>query len=125
MMQRAAAFLAASLVACRAGSGERAAVADTAASMVSADSLAIAVPGVEIWFTLSRPGRAPDGSPCADRAIELRRGGSRIPVPLLYTREAPRIVNDSTARAILYTDCRAGDAYLVDLRSGRPTRAPR
>ena len=58
---------------------------------------------------------------CLDRAIEIRRGGKRIPVPLLYTGEAPRIVNDSTARAILYTGCRAGDAYLVDLRNGRPT----
>ncbi len=34
----------------------------------------------------------------------------------------PSIVNDTTARAILYTGCVAGDAYLVDLRSGRPTR---
>ena len=122
MKQQAAAFLAASFVACGTGSGDRATVVDTAVSMVLADSLAVAGPGVEIWFTLSRPSLASDGTPCTDRAIELRRGASRIPVPLLYTREAPRIVNDSTARAILYTDCLAGDAYLVDLRSGRPTR---
>jgi hypothetical protein len=125
MKRQAAGFLTAALVACQPGSGDRAATADTAVSMVPADSLAVAGRGVEIWFTLSRPGLAPDGSPCTDRAIELRRGGRRIPVPLLYTREAPRIVNDSTARAILYTGCRAGDAYLVDLRSGRPTREPR
>ena len=122
MKHQAAAFVAASLVACGTGSGDRATVADTAVLIVPADSLAVAGPGVEIWFTLSRPGLAPDGTPCTDRAIELRHGGSRIPVPLLYTREPPRIVNDSTARAILYTDCRAGDAYLVDLRTGRPTR---
>jgi hypothetical protein len=125
MKRQAAALLAAALAACRPGSGERATAGDTAVSTVPADSLAVAGPGVEIWFTLPRPGRAPDGSPCTDRAIEVRRGGSRIPVPLLYTGEAPRIVNESTARAILYTDCRAGDAYLVDLRSGRPARAPR
>lgn len=125
MKQRAAAFLAASLAACGTGSGGRDTVADTAVSIVPADSLAVPGPGVEVWFTLSRPGLAPDGTPCTDRAIELRRGGSRIPVPLLYTHEAPRIVNESTARAVLYTDCLAGDAYLVDLRSGRPTREHR
>jgi len=125
MKRQAAAFLAASCVACGTGGGDRAAVADTAVSMVPADSLAVAGSGVEIWFTLSRPGLAPDGTPCTDRAIELRRGGSRIPVPLLYTREAPRIVNDSTAWAILYTNCLAGDGYFVDLRSGRPTREHR
>jgi hypothetical protein len=46
-------------------------------------------------------------------------------VPLLYTHEAPTIVNDTTARAVLYTGCTPGDAYLVDLRSGRPTREKR
>ena len=124
MRRRGAGFLAASLAACHAGSGDRASAADTAMSVVPADSLAVAGAGVEIWFTLSRPGLAPDGSPCADRAIEIRRGDRRIPVPLLYTGEAPRIVNDSTARAILFTGCRAGDAYLVDLRTGRPRREP-
>jgi hypothetical protein len=125
MKRQAAALLAASLAACRPGSGERVTAGDTAVATAPADSLAVTGSGVEIWFTLSRPGLAPDGSPCTDRTIEVRRGGSRIPVPLLYTGEAPRIVNESTARAILYTDCRAGDAYLVDLRSGRPARAPR
>jgi len=124
MKRQAVGFLAAALVACRAG-GDRAAATDAAVSMAPADSLAVAGRGVEIWFTLSRPSLTPDGSPCTDRAIEIRRGGSRIPVPLLYTGEAPRIVNDSTARAILYTGCLAGNAYLVDLRSGRPTREPR
>ena len=125
MNRRAAALLVAALAACRPGGGERATAGDTAVSTVPADSLAVAGADVEIWFTLSRPGLAPDGSPCADRAIELRRGDRRIPVPLLYTGETPRIVNESTARAILYTGCRAGDAYLVDLRSGRPAREPR
>jgi hypothetical protein len=111
------------LAACGSGGSRPAATtADTAVSVPPRESLAVAGPGVEIWFTLARRGALPDGKPCVDRGIELRRGGKRIPVPLLYTEEAPRIVNDSTARAILYTGCVPGDAYLVDLRSGRPTR---
>lgn len=122
-----AAFLAmaASFAACGTDSGHRAAIADSAVSKAPADSLVVSGPGVEIWFTLSRPGVSADGTPCTDRAIELRRGSTRIPVPLLYTREAPSIMNDTTARAVLYTGCVAGDAYLVDLRSGRPTREHR
>lgn len=115
------------LVSCRhdTGDGSRVSAGDSAEATAAAlaDSLAVSGHGgVEIWFTHSRPATAPDGRTCVDRAIEVRRGTQRIPVPLLYTGEAPRIVNDSTARAILYTNCRAGDAYLVDLRNGRPTR---
>jgi hypothetical protein len=122
---RLAAILAASTVACGRGGENHAAIADTTVSKAPADSLAVSGPGVEIWFTLARSGVSSDGTPCTDRAIELRRGGARIPVPLLYTQEAPRIVDDTTARAVLYTDCLRGDAYLVDLRSGRPTREHR
>jgi hypothetical protein len=110
------------------GGGDRVAqkpAADTASVAtvgVPRESLAVNGPGVQIWFTLPRQGTGPDGKPCIDRAIELRRDGKRIPIPLLYTEEAPRIVNDTTARAVLYTNCTAGDPYLVDLRSGRPTR---
>jgi hypothetical protein len=112
-----------SLAACgRSGDVNPAAKVDSTVSSAPKDSLAVAGPGVEIWFTLSRPATSPSGAPCVDRAIELRRDGKRIPVPLLYTEEAPSIVNDTTARAILYTACVAGDAYLVDLRSGRPIR---
>lgn len=122
-MNRGAALVLSSwLVACGTGADKPATVVDSSVSNAPKDSLAVAGPGVEIWFTLSRSGKSPDGSPCADRAIELRRDGKRIPVPLLYTRGAPSIVNDTTARAVLYTGCVAGDAYLVDLRSGRPTR---
>jgi hypothetical protein len=117
--------MAASLVACGTDGGHHGAIADTAVSKAPADSLVASGPGVEIWFTLSRSGVLADGTPCTDRAIELRRGSARIPVPLLYTREAPSIMNDTTARAVLYTGCVAGDAYLVDLRSGRPTREHR
>ena len=88
-----------------------------------ADSLVLTAPGgVEVWFTLSREGKAADGTPCTDRTMEIRRGGTRIQVPLLYTGTAPELVNDSTIRARLSNQCVPGDAYLVDLRSGRPVR---
>jgi hypothetical protein len=90
---------------------------------VPADSLVATAPGgVEIWFTLSREAKAADGTPCTDRTIEIRRGGTRVPVPLLYTGTPPELVNDSTIRARLSKQCVPGDAYLVDLRTGRPVR---
>jgi hypothetical protein len=88
-----------------------------------ADSLvATARGGVEIWFTLAREGKRPDGTTCIDRTLEIRRGGSRIPVPLLYTGTAPEIVNDTTMRARLSDRCSPGDPYLVNLQTGRPVR---
>jgi hypothetical protein len=88
---------------------------------VPADSLVATAPGgVEIWFTLAREGKAADGTVCTDRALEIRRGGSRVPEPLLYTGSAPEILDDTTMRAHLSNDCVPGDPYLVDLRSGRP-----
>jgi hypothetical protein len=87
-----------------------------------ADSLALSAPGgVEVWYTLARPARAADGTTCVDRALEIRRGGSRIPVPLLYTGTAPELVNDTTIRARLSDRCAPGDRYLVNLTTGRPT----
>lgn len=97
--------------------------AEVAKAPAPADSLVATAPGgVEIWFTLSRQAKAADGTPCTDRTIEIRRGGTRVPVPLLYTGAAPELVNDSTIRARLSNQCVPGDAYLVDLRTGRPVR---
>jgi hypothetical protein len=112
-------------VACKTQGAETASqeAADRAQAPAPADSLVATAPGgVEIWFTLSREGRAADGTRCTDRAIELRRDGTRVPVPLLYTGAVPQVVNDSTIRARLSNQCVPGDAYLVDLRSGRPVR---
>lgn len=87
-----------------------------------ADSLVATAPGgAEVWYTLARLDSA-DGRHCVDRAIEIRRGGTRVPVPLLYTGESPEILNDTTLRARLSNGCLPGDAYLVDLRTGRPVR---
>ena len=58
---------------------------------------------------------------CIDRAIEIRRDGTRVPVPLLYTGTAPEIVNDTTLRARLSEHCRPGDA----LSGGPPDRPSR
>lgn len=88
-----------------------------------ADSLVATAPGgVEVWFTLAREGKAADGTSCTDRALEIRRGDSRVQVPLLYTGTTPEIVDDTTMRARLSDRCTPGDAYLVDLRTGRPVR---
>jgi hypothetical protein len=87
-----------------------------------ADSLALRAPGgVELWYTLARSGQSADGTPCVDRALEIRRGESRIPVPLLYTGTPPELVNDTTVRARLSNQCVPGASYLVSLRTGRPT----
>ena len=87
------------------------------------DSLATSTrSGVQIWFTLSRPARSEQGESCVERGLEIRRQGRRLPVPLLYTGEAPTVINDSTMRAMLWTNCRPVTAYRVDLRTGRPMR---
>jgi hypothetical protein len=78
--------------------------------------------GAEIWLTLVRAATGADGGRCVERGLEIRQGGKRVQVPLLYTGAPPVLLNDSTMRAILWTHCRPGDAYLVNLRSGHPVR---
>jgi hypothetical protein len=86
------------------------------------DTLVATAPGgVDIWFTLARSDSGATGR-CTARALEIRRDGRRIPVPLLYTSTAPEVVNDTTMRARLSDHCAPGDVYLVDLRTGRPVR---
>ena len=91
--------------------------------MKASDSLVLSGPdGVEVWYTLLRQGRRPDGSGCTERGLEIRHKDRRTPVPLLYTGERPTLLNDSTMRAVLWTNCRGGDVYLVNLKTGRPVR---
>jgi hypothetical protein len=88
-----------------------------------ADSLALRAPdGTEVWFTDSRSASDSAGVACTERVMELRRAGTRIPVPLLYTGERPELVNDSTFRAHIWLRCRPGNLYEVNLRTGFPTR---
>jgi hypothetical protein len=81
--------------------------------------------GVELWFTLAREGQDSTGAACVERGIEIREGARRTPVPLLYTRDVPRSVNDSTVTARLWTHCVAGPEYRVNLRTGQPVGAAR
>jgi len=88
-----------------------------------ADSLAVRTPqGIEVWFTDSRVGIGADGAPCIERVMEIRREGDRTPVPLLYTGEAPVVLNDSTVRTHIWLNCRPGNTYDVNLRTGEPRR---
>ena len=89
-----------------------------------ADSLALRTrSGVEIWFTAARPARDSAGRPCIERVMEIRGAGKPIPIPLLYTGEPPRIVDDSTIEADIWLNCHRGNRYRVNLRTGQPVRA--
>jgi hypothetical protein len=100
------------------------AAAAVRAVAVPPDSLALRTArGVEIWLTLARESRDSSGTTCVERGLEIREGVRRTPVPLLYTRDLPRLVNDSTMSARLWTHCAAGPEYRVNLRTGQPVRA--
>jgi hypothetical protein len=88
-----------------------------------ADTLVLTAPqGVEIWFTDSRSARDSSGQECIERVMQIRRGDRKIAVPLLYTGSTPRLVNDSTIEAPIWLNCRPGNVYQVDLKTGRPVR---
>lgn len=90
-----------------------------------ADSLVLtAASGVTVWFTEGRRGADSAGTPCIERTVEIRRDSSRLTIPLLYTRSAPTLLDDSTLRAELFRDCRPVAAYRVSLRDGMPRRIP-
>ena len=94
-----------------------------AAPPLVADSLLLTTPaGVQVWFTDARPEADSAGAACVERVLEIRRDGSRIPVPLLYTGTVPRLVNDSTIEAPIWLHCRPGNVYQVSLTSGHPVR---
>ena len=95
---------------------------DTATSSVPDSLVATGKDGLQVWFTLTRVVLAPNGTSCVERGLEIRRGDTRIPVPLLYTGAAPVLLDQSTMRAELWNHCRPVGTYLVDLRSGRPVR---
>lgn len=111
------------VAACGGGGVERPAENTRSRTAIPGDSQVAAGPtGIEIWFTLAREASSPDGTRCFERGIEIRRGGTRLKVPLLYTGAAPVLLDDSTMRALLWNHCTPGDAYLVDLRTGHPVR---
>lgn len=113
----------AAVAGCRDRSGRTAGSPVDSARVVQSDSLVASNgDGVEIWFTLRREAVGSNGTRCSERGIEIRRDSTRVKVPLLYTGAAPVFLNDSTIRARLWNRCEPGDVYLVDVRSGRPTR---
>lgn len=105
--------------------GKSVAAADTVTNVPLPDSLVLTNrTGVEVWFTLSRLATDTAGRQCVERGLEIRQAGKRLKVPLLYTGTTPVLLNDSTMRATLWTHCRPGHAYRVDLRTGQPVREP-
>jgi len=113
----------AALLACGGPTRQKPAAADSVTNVPPTDSLALTnTAGVEIWFTLARAATGADDRRCVERGLEIREGGKRVQIPLLYTGASPVLLNDSTMRAILWTHCQPGDAYLVNLRTGHPVR---
>ena len=130
MKRRAAILVAAATAAAPGCAAERAGnagdtPADSAAAAAPAppDSLALSLgDGIEVWYTMAREADSAGGTPCLERTLEIRHpGGTRVGVPLLYTRDMPKVVNDSTLEARLSGDCVPGERYRIDIRSGRPT----
>ena len=99
-------------------------LAEAPGAPAPADSLVLRTPrGVEVWLTLTRDGRDSSGVACVERGLEIRDGTRRTAVPLLYPREVPRLVTESTVSVRLWTHCRPGPEYRVNLRTGQPVRA--
>jgi hypothetical protein len=91
-------------------------------SVTPPDSLALAIPdGTTIWFAEGRRAADSAGTTCIERTLEIRRDSVRVKVPLFYTRTAPTVLDDTSLRAELYTDCRPVGIYRVNLRTGAPT----
>ncbi|HET8623428.1 MAG TPA: hypothetical protein VFM14_07685 [Gemmatimonadales bacterium] len=102
---------------------------DTPAGQAPADAPAappavrvLTVAGGEVWFGDAREGQDSSGGRCVERTLEIRGPAGRRIVPLLYTLDTPTVVDDSTIRARLFTNCQPGPTYRVDLRTGLPVR---
>jgi hypothetical protein len=86
------------------------------------DELVLELTGASVWHTLSREATGPSGERCLERTLEIRREGvPPVRVPLLYTRDVPRVIDDSTLEARVYLNCAPGDRYRIDTRTGQPT----
>jgi hypothetical protein len=88
-----------------------------------ADSLVLEAPGgITVWFTQAREAEDSAGVTCQERALEVRRDTTRRGVGLLYTREAPTLLDQDHMRAVLYNNCEPGPAYRVDFATLSPRR---
>lgn len=87
------------------------------------DSLILTTPaGYQVWYSGSRPARADNGQVCVERTMQIRRDSTRVNIPLLYTGATPFLVNDTTIEAAIWLNCRPGNVYRVNLRTGLPVR---
>jgi hypothetical protein len=75
-----------------------------------------------VYFSAAREARDSAGRPCREWAMAIRRDSVRTAIPLLYTGERPRIVNDSTIEAAIWLHCRPGNVYRVNLATAYPAR---
>ncbi len=105
------------------GSGDAADPAAVEAPAV-ADSLVLQVGEVQVWLTDARAATGSSGEVCVERAVEIRRDTARIRVPLLYTREAPVRLDDTSMQAVLSNGCAPAGRYRVDFATGSPRRMP-
>jgi hypothetical protein len=113
------------LLAACGGEKPPAVVSDTVASAppTPAPEMVLSAPhGVEVWFTDARAAKDSAGGSCTERVMQVRRDGKEIAVPLLYTGARPTIVNDSTIEAAIWLNCKPGNVYHVNLRTGYPNR---
>jgi len=110
----------------RPGDGEQVRPTISVPSPGYRDSLVITAPGGEqVWFTSGREAASAEGDTCVERTMQIRSARDTVAVPLLYTGQAPVLVDDSTIRADLWLNCRPGRSYLVHLGTGRPTMVDR
>lgn len=119
-----AAVLAAASSGCSGGEspGGEAAEAPPGPATGFVDSLVLTAPqGQQIWFTDGREARDEAGARCIERVMEIRTPLDTFPVPLLYTGEAPTVVDDSTLRARVWLDCQGRALYHVSVHTGRPS----
>ena len=111
------------LLAACGGVNDRAVTADTVEAATAPDSMVLTVDdSTTVWLAEAREATDSTGASCLERVIEIRRDTSLRRVPLLYTAEAPLLLDDTTLSAVLYRDCRPTLTYRVDLRTGYPTR---
>lgn len=87
------------------------------------DSLALEAPGgITVWFTQTREAKDSLGNSCRERALEVRQDTTRRGVGLLYTREAPTLLDQDHMRAVLYNNCAPGPVYRVNFATLSPRR---
>ncbi|HEU5218047.1 MAG TPA: hypothetical protein VFU23_05275 [Gemmatimonadales bacterium] len=88
-----------------------------------ADTLVLSLPGgAAVWLAEGRRARDSAGTPCVERSVEIRRDSVKLKVPLLFTGSIPTMLDDTTIRAELFSNCRPSGVYKVGVRDGLPHR---